>query len=95
MEPEETRTHVRENITVVDTGEREGRGGGTLLAVALLAIVLVALFFLFGRDMISGAGRGADVKVDVETPKIDLPKEIKVEVPDEIKVDTSGNDKGG
>lgn len=57
----------RETVVVTD-GDRGG-GGGTLLAVVLLLAVLVVLFLVFGQDLLSGLGGGAqDVKVDVNLP---------------------------
>ncbi|HEX9932616.1 MAG TPA: hypothetical protein VGB08_07215 [Allosphingosinicella sp.] len=64
---------VERHTTVVSTGGERG-GGGTLLAVLLLVVALVVLFLLFGRGMLSGAGDGTDIKVDVKTPDIELPK---------------------
>jgi hypothetical protein len=64
---------VERHTTVVSTGG-ERSGGGTLLAVVLLLVALVVLFLLFGRGMLSGAGDETDIKVDVKTPDIDLPK---------------------
>lgn len=59
----------RERETVVVTDGDRGRGGGTLLAVVLLIAVLVVLFLLFGQDLMSGIGGGAEkVDVDVNLP---------------------------
>jgi predicted metalloprotease len=58
----------RERETVVVTDGDRG-SGGTLLAVVLLIAVLVVLFLLFGQDLLSGVGGGAqDVNVDVNLP---------------------------
>lgn len=65
---------VERHTTVVSTGGERRGGGGTLLAVLLLVVALVVLFLLFGRGMLSGAGDTTDIKVDVKTPDIDLPK---------------------
>jgi len=59
----------RERETVVVTDGGRGGGGGALLAVVLLIAVLVVLFLLFGQDLLSGVGGGAqDVNVDVNLP---------------------------
>ena len=87
------REHIRETdrttTVVTDTGGRRG-GGGWVLALVVLVALLALLWYLFGGNL----NRAADevgVNVNVETPDVKVPDEVKVELPDEIKVDTGGN----
>jgi hypothetical protein len=59
----------RERETTIihtDTGDRGG--GGTVLAVVLLIAVLALLFYLFGGQLMGGASKQTDIKVNVDTP---------------------------
>jgi hypothetical protein len=58
---------VRERETTVVTTDGGG-GGGTIIAVVLLIAILALLFYLFGGQLLGGADRTTDVKVDVTAP---------------------------
>ena len=61
----------RHRTTVINTGG-EGGGGGTALAVVLVIGLLVVLFLLFGRGLMSGSDE-TKIDVKVDTPDINLP----------------------
>ncbi|HEY0027591.1 MAG TPA: hypothetical protein VGC35_06955 [Allosphingosinicella sp.] len=82
---------VRETHTTVVTGDGGRRGGGGwIIAVVLLLGLILLLFFLF-RDGFNSTADKVGVNVNVETPDIKVPDEIKIDVPDEVKLESSGN----
>jgi hypothetical protein len=83
-EPERVRETERHTTTVVTDGGGRSGGSGWVIAVVLLLGVLLLLFFLFG----GGFNKTADkvgVNVNVETPDIKVPDNVKIEVPQEVK----------
>ncbi|MGZ8310783.1 MAG: hypothetical protein ACXWUP_09145 [Allosphingosinicella sp.] len=56
----------RERETIVTTDR--GGSGGTVLAVVLLIAVLVVLFLVFGRGLMSGGTDKIEADVSIDTP---------------------------
>jgi hypothetical protein len=57
--------------TVVNTG---GSGGGWAVAI-ILVLVIVGALFLFGGDLLDGAGgRGGGTDVNVNVPNVEAPQ---------------------
>lgn len=83
-----------ERTTIIQTDGGDRGGGGVILAVILILALLGVLYFVFS----GGFNRAADnvgVNVNVETPKVEMPKvslpdKIEVNVPDKIDVTTDG-----
>jgi len=55
----------REREIIVTDGGRSG-GGSALAIVAIVLVLLVALFFLFGRGMLSSEPATKTIKADVD-----------------------------
>jgi hypothetical protein len=93
--PRETvRDTERTTIIQTDGGRDRGGGGGVLLAVVLILALLAVLYFVFSGSF-NRAADSVGVNVNVETPKVEIPKvdmpdKIELTVPDKIDVTTDG-----
>jgi hypothetical protein len=93
--PRET-VRETERTTIIQTDGGRGRGGGgVVLAVVLVVALLALLYFLFSGSFNRAADEvGVNVNVEapkVELPKVDMPDKIELKVPDEIQVKTGSD----
>ncbi|MET1110624.1 MAG: hypothetical protein ABWX67_03765 [Allosphingosinicella sp.] len=83
-----------ERTTIIQTDGGNRGGGGVILAVVLILALLGVLYFVFSGSF-NRAADSVGVNVNVETPKVEMPKvslpdKIEVNVPDKIDVTTDG-----
>lgn len=83
-----------ERTTIIQTDGGSRGGGGVILAVVLILALLGVLYFVFSGSF-NRAADSVGVNVNVETPKVEMPKvslpdKIEVNVPDKIDVTTDG-----
>lgn len=68
---------VERETTVINTGG--GGGGGTIVALLVLLLIALGVFLYFGGFLERAADK-ADINVNVEAPKIELP-DVEIQTP--------------
>lgn len=69
--PATRETPVTHETTVINTGGERG-GGGTIVALLVLALLAIGAFLFFGGYLESAAD-DLDVNVNVSAPNVELP----------------------
>ena len=75
---DEEKRPVTHETTVINTGGERG-GGGTIVAVLVLALLAIGAFLFFGGYLQSAAD-DLDVNVNVAAPNVELP-DVTIETP--------------
>lgn len=77
MDERERPVEVERETTIIQTGDRGS--GGTIAVVLVLLVVVVGLFLFFGGYLQSAAD-DADININVDMPKVELP-DVSIEAP--------------
>jgi hypothetical protein len=62
---------VRHETTIINTGERSGGGGATLLAIIVALLVGVGAFLYFG-GYLGGGKADRDININIKAPDINI-----------------------
>ncbi|HTU11812.1 MAG TPA: hypothetical protein VMG08_13045 [Allosphingosinicella sp.] len=60
---------VRHETTIINTGERGGGGGATMLALVIALLVGIGAFLYFGGYL---GGGDRDININIKAPDINL-----------------------